>query len=194
MLKLCPPNILLSINKIFNATLDIGLIPSSWKLSKVIMIHKNNKPKDNFSSYRPISLISCISKLLEKIINNRLVDWTEQNKILPHCQSGFRKKKSCQDHIARFNQYITEGFNNKQHTGCVLFDLEKAFDKASHQGILHKLQKSHLPPSLFNWIQDFLTDRPYLISWNSQLKQIHNKKWSPTRQLHISHPLQHLFQ
>ncbi len=131
------------------------------------MIHKNNKPKDNFGSYRPISLISCISKLLEKIINNRLVHWTEQNNILPNCQSGFRKNKSCQDHIARFNQYITEGFNNKQYTGCVLFDLEKAFDKASHQGILHKLQKFHLPTSLFNWIQDFLTDRPYLTSWNS---------------------------
>ena len=62
-----------------------------------------------------------------------------------------KKNNSCQDHIARFDQYITDNFNKKQHTGCVMFDLEKAFDKASHQEIIHKLKKQ-TSPSLLNWI------------------------------------------
>lgn len=167
MLKLCPSNIMTTLTHLFDASRKLGIMPSNWKISKVIMIHKENKPKEDFSSYRPISLISCISKLLEKIMNNRLQNWAEKNDILPPCQSGFRKNKSCQDHIARFNQFITEGFNKKQHTGCVMFDLEKAFDKASHQGIIHKLKQTNLPSGLLNWIQDFLTDRSFHTSWNS---------------------------
>ena len=92
MLKLCPPNILSHLLQIFNASHKLGHLPNSWKFSKVIMIHKKNKPNDDFSSYRPISLISCISKWLEKIMNARLLNWAEANNILPPCQSGFRKK------------------------------------------------------------------------------------------------------
>ena len=174
MLKLLPQETLTSINRIFNASLHLGHLPQSWKISKVIMIHMTNKPKNDFSSYRPISLISCISKLLEKIINNRLITWAETNNILPACQSGFRKNNSCQDHIARFDQYISEHFNKKQHTGCVMFDLEKAFDKASHQGIIHKLKKANLPHSLLIWIQNFLTDRSFFVAWNSTHSRLYD--------------------
>jgi len=112
-------------------------------------------PKDSFSSYRPISLISCLSKCLEKIINSKLIFWAEQNSILPDCQAGFRKKNSCQDHILKLNQHITEGLNKQQITTCVMFDLEKAFDKASHAGILLKLKNYNLPLPLYNWIKGF---------------------------------------
>ena len=72
MIKLCPPNIMSFMVNLFKASLKQEHIPSNWKISKVIMIHKTNKPKESFSCYRPISLISCISNILEKIINNRL--------------------------------------------------------------------------------------------------------------------------
>jgi hypothetical protein len=78
------------------------------------MIHKKGKPKDQIKSFRPISLISCISKWMEKIINTRILVWAEQQNILPPCQSGFRKNKSCHDHIARLDQIVTEGFNKKK--------------------------------------------------------------------------------
>jgi hypothetical protein len=167
MLKLCPQNIKTRIQTIFNASLALGHLPAQWKKANIKMIHKNKKPKDNFNSYRPISLISCVSKWIEKIINSRILNWAETNNILPPCQSGFRKNKSCQDHIVRLDQLISEGFNKKQYTGCVLFDLEKAFDKASHQGILHKLQKANLPPLLLNWVKDFLTNRTFQVTWKS---------------------------
>ena len=104
------------------------------------MIHKKGKPKCDFTSYRPISLLNCMSKLLEKIINSKITKWAEENNIFPPEQSGFRAKRSCQDHILRLTQQITNGFNEKKFTGAVFFDLEKAFDMAPHAGILNKLE------------------------------------------------------
>ena len=103
MLKLCPPNVLKRIQTIFNVLLDLGYLPTAWKFSNVKMIHKRNKTKKHFNSYRPISLISCIRKLLEKIINTRILIWAETTSNLPPCQSGYRKNKSCQDHIVRLD-------------------------------------------------------------------------------------------
>ena len=95
------------------------------------MIHKPGKPKNEFTSYRPISLLICLAKLLEKIINKKISDWAEANSILPPEQSGFRAKRSCQDHILRLTQQITDCFNNpiaKEFTGAAFFYLEKAFN------------------------------------------------------------------
>jgi hypothetical protein len=167
MLKKSPPNILARLSEIFNASLNLSHLPPAWKKSKIKMIHKQKKPKDHFNSYRPISLISCISKLMEKLMNSRILSWAEENSVLPPCQSGFRKGRSCQDHIARLDQIITEGFNKKQLTGCVLFDLEKAFDKASHEGIIHRLTKFNLPSHLLDWVKSFLTDRTFHVTWRT---------------------------
>jgi hypothetical protein len=106
--------------------------------------------------------------------NAKLILWAEQNSILPDCQAGFRRKNSCQDHILRLNQHITEGFNKQQRTTCIMFDLEKAFDKASHAGILLKLNSYNLPRPLYNWIKDFLAKRTFNVTWNSANSRSHD--------------------
>lgn len=93
-------------------------------------------------------------------------NWAERLNILPPCQSGFRKHKSCHDHIARIDQIVTEAFNKRQRTGLVNFDLEKAFDKASHEGITITLVDFKCPSELLNWTIDFLTDRSFFVTWN----------------------------
>ena len=99
--------------------------------SKIKMIYKSSNPKTEINSFRPISLLSCITKWLEKIINKiikaRKKIWEEKNLLLPNTQSVFRKNRSCQDHILRFCQNITEGFNKREKTVAVFFDLEKSF-------------------------------------------------------------------
>ena len=99
--KNSPKSVLIRLFRLFNASLKIGYLPKEWKKSKIIMIHKKGKPPDKASSYRPISLIPCIAKLMEKIINNKLLTWLEKNKLLPPCQSGFRKSMSTHDHFLR---------------------------------------------------------------------------------------------
>ena len=166
ILKALPASTLTAIHNLFQATLKHSYIPKAWKSSKIIMILKKDKPAENVSSYRPISLINCISKWLEKIINTKLQNWVENNNILPHCQAGFRKNKSCQDQIFRLSQHITNGFNKKHLTGAIFFDLEKAFDKASHEGIIYRLKQHNLSNCLINWIKNFLLDRTYYVEYN----------------------------
>ena len=168
----CPDNIKSIILNIFQFSLKLGHIPKSWKAAKIIMIHKKGKPKNEFTSYRPISLLNCLSKLLEKMINFKITKWAESNNIFPPEQSGFRAKRSCQDHILRLTQQIINGFNDtddKRFTGAVFFDLEKAFDMAPHSGIINKLEKNKLHPCLINWVKSFLTDRSYQVKWENKL-------------------------
>ena len=175
-LKNCPVETLIYIFNIFEASLKLGYIPKQWKCSKITMIHKKGKPPNELQSYRPISLINCISKWLEKIVNNKLMNWAEQSNIFPPTQSGFRKNKSCHDQILRLNQSIINGFNKKMRTGAIFFDLEKAFDKASHTGILFKLHKANLNANMLNWIKNFLEDRTFYVAWNSKNSKIHQIK------------------
>ena len=69
-----PENIKEIILKIFQFSLKLGHIPKSWKAAKIIMIHKRGKPKQEFTSYRPVSLLNCLAKLLEKIINSKITN------------------------------------------------------------------------------------------------------------------------
>jgi hypothetical protein len=144
-------------------------VPNIWKKAKIIMILKKDKPPDEVSSYRPISLQNCIAKWLEKIINTKIQAWAEKEKVLPESQSGFRKKRSTQDHILRINQSIISGFNKKEITGAIFFDLEKAFDKTSHSGIIKKMKKHGLKTSFVNWIKSFLKSRTFQIFSNGSL-------------------------
>jgi len=164
VLKNCPENILASFCHIFNSSLKLGCIPKAWKSSKIVMIPKKGKDKTDLNSYRPISLLNCIGKWLEKIINSKLQFWLEANKVLPDAQSGFRKNKSTQDQILRLTQDIVHGFNNSERTAAIFFDLEKAFDKASHSGLLYKLKEKGLDATLWCWIKNFLDDRSFCVS------------------------------
>lgn len=113
---------------------------------------------------------------MEKIMNLRMRNWAEQQNILPPCQSGFSKQKSCHDHIARIDQLVTEAFNKKQRTGLVNFDLEKAFDKASHERIILTLKSFKCPSELLNWTTDFLSDRSFYLTWNGIKSKIYFTK------------------
>ena len=157
------------ILKLFNVLLELGHIPKKWKIAQIIMIPKKDKPPDLVTSYRPISLISFLSKCLEKIINSRLQKWLEENHLLPPTQSGFRRKKNTQDHILRLNQSIIQGFNKKQMTGSVFFDLEKAFDKTPHIGILNKINSLPMCPKIKKWIKSFLEGRMFQMKIKDKL-------------------------
>lgn len=114
------------ILEIINYSLKLGHMQKPWKYAKIIMIHEMGKPKQEFSSYRPIFLLN----------------WAIN--ILPPEQSDFSSKRSCQAHILRLTQPIINGFNDhhgNKLTGAGFFDLEKAFDEAPHFAILNNCWK-----------------------------------------------------
>ena len=152
--------------QIYNLSLQTGTIPDRWKLSKIKMVPKPKKPLAHASSYRPISLTSNIAKCLEKIILKRVTSSLETLGSISIYQSGFRSHHSTKDHILRLSQNIQNGFNKNQYTGSVMFDMEKAFDKVWHQGLLYKLNQIGLPSYIIHWIFMFITNRQFFVSAN----------------------------
>ena len=114
MLKELPLNFLAHVLKLCNISLKEGIFPENWKETIITMIPKPSKLASDPNSYRPISLISCLSKLVERIVAQRLLNFLEQNKILLPQQSGFRKGRRTTDNLVFMTQKISEAFNRKK--------------------------------------------------------------------------------
>ena len=106
-----------------------GNIPSSWCQSCGAYTKTRIRHKDttNPSNYRPVALTSCVCKIMERMINNRLVWYLERNKIITPAQSGFCKGWSTTDQLVRLESFVREAFIQKQHFTAIFIDLEKAY-------------------------------------------------------------------
>ena len=146
---------------VFNLSWTLHFFPSIWKTSSIISIHKMGKPLDFPASFLPISLISCVSKLFERIILSRLLFFLESNFMLSPCQSGFRPGRSTLDQILFLSQSISDGFN-KPRLGCrtifASIDFSKAVDSVWHPALFHKLISAGLPPCFARWTQSSISD------------------------------------
>ena len=97
MIKHLGPKAKKVLLEIFNKSWKSGQVPQSWREAHMVPIHKKGKDKTNTGSYRPISLTSCVGKLLERMINSRLIWHLESKKLLSKCQAGFRQDHSTED-------------------------------------------------------------------------------------------------
>ena len=117
---------------------ELGIFPKIFKTAEVIPICKSG-PKNLVHNYRPISLLPCLSKVLEKVIKNKLVSFLEKQKIFYDYQNGFREKRSV---LHALLDVITPGYDaieQYKFTALLLMDFRKAFDTVSHRILLHKL-------------------------------------------------------
>ena len=112
-----------------NRTWTTGTLPKLWKKATITPIPKEGKPGEHPSSYRPISLTSCVGKVAERLVNARLYWFLEQSKCIPMTQGGFRKGRQPMDQALRLIQTITNELQLRNHTVAVFFDLNQAYDK-----------------------------------------------------------------
>ena len=154
---------------IFNKLWEEGSFPNSWREAVVIPIPKPGKNHTDPSAYRPIALTNCICKLMEKMVNKRLVWWLEKNNKLSKYQCGFRKNRSTLDQLVRLETFIRNAFINKEHVVAVFFDLEKAFDTTWKYGILKDLYSLGLRGNLPTFIKNFLSNRSFQVKVGSEL-------------------------
>ena len=124
MLKHLPPNAVNTLLKTLNNIWFAGKFPPNLRTSTVIPIPKPAKDASDPNNYRPIALTSCLCKVMERMINNRLVWFLERNKLITPLQCGFRKQCSTSDHLVRLEYFIREAFIQRQHAVAVFFDLE----------------------------------------------------------------------
>ena len=163
IIKQLPFKIIITLTKIFNACLIKGYFPSEWKVAKVIPIPKPGKDHSRPINYRPISLLSSLSKIFEQIIINRLnLDDIRDE------QFGFRKNHSTVHQISRIAEHVTANFNMKKNTGMVLLDVEKAFDTVWHDGLIYKLIARNTEPYLIKIIKSYLKERKFAVSIQEQ--------------------------
>ena len=118
--------------ELFTSSIQLGYILAAWEIASLCMLLKPDKLYSLATSYRPISLISSIMKLLERVIEQRLHSHQEQIGFINKHQSRFRRAKSTDDHLFRLSQSIMESFNSGEHVVAAFLDIEKAFDNVWH--------------------------------------------------------------
>ena len=141
----------------FNLVYNVGCIPSEWKTSNVVPIHKKDD-KSDIKNYRPISLISLVVKVFERIMYEELLNRTE-NKIDPR-QHGFLKNKSCNTNLLSFTNSVALSLHDKVGVNVVYFDFAKAFVTVSHDLILNKLKNQYnIDGNLLKFFVNYLQGR-----------------------------------
>jgi Reverse transcriptase (RNA-dependent DNA polymerase)/Endonuclease-reverse transcriptase len=171
LLKNLPNSAIAWLTNIFNKCFSLSYWPKSFKIAKVIPILKAGKPPTDASSYRPISLLNATGKLLEKVLQKRLINFVEEKNLLPNFQFGFRRGHSTIHQAARIKQFIIRNKRNKKSTGMVLLDIEKAFDSIWHDGMIYKLIKLKIPSYLIRLIDSFIRDRQFNVHINQGVSE-----------------------
>ena len=132
------------------------------------MLLKPDKLPFLTTSYRPISLISSIMKLFERVIEQRLYSHLEQAGFINKHKSGFRRTKSTDDHLSRLSQFLMESFNRGEHVVAAFLDVEKPFDNVWHNGLRYKAFMLDLPIKMTRWLSDFLVGQVIQVNENGR--------------------------
>lgn len=154
------------LTRFLNDLLATKDIPREFRKTKVVVILKPNKPAEDPSSYRPISLLSVCYKLLERLIYNRIYEAIDSK--LPDEQAGFRRKRSCTDQILALTTHIEAGFEKKLKTGVALVDLSSAYDTVWKDGLLLKFIDAVPCSTLASLLNNMLSNRQIKVVMNGE--------------------------
>ena len=150
---------------IFLISFSTGQFPSVLKIAKVIPIHKKQSRVD-YTNYRPISLLSNIEKIIEKLMYKRLSNFLDINNLIYSLQFGFQPKYSTNHALINLTESIRQSLDEGSF-GCGIFvDLQKAFHTVHHKILLHKLKYYGIQGWYNDWLKSYLSDRKQFVSIN----------------------------
>ena len=144
--------------EVFNKSLSKGEFPTVMKLAEVVPLYKG---KEHYieTNYRPISLLTTISKILEKIVYQRVYCFLQSTGQIYENQYGFRANHSCEHAIGQVVGTIIKSLEKRQYSACILLDLSKAFDTIEHKILLQKLDTYGIRGNALSWFESYLTNR-----------------------------------
>ena len=130
--------------KLFNIIFETGTLPDSWLEGRIIPIYKNKGDRSTPENYRPITVLSCLSKVFTSVLNNRLTKFLDSTSGLNENQAGFRKGYSTIDHIFSLNTLLELHRAKKKKLYCAFIDFSKAFDSVWRIGLWRKLLANNI--------------------------------------------------
>ena len=139
------------------------------KVAEIIPLYKGRE-EDQVVNYRPVSLLMTISKILEKIIYNRVFKFLTKYNILYDSQYGFRSKHSCEDAILELIGRVLQSKNDDKYCAGIFLDLSKAFDTLDHHLLLQKMEKYGIRGLTLDWFKSYLSNRSILAKIESTIQ------------------------
>ena len=173
IIKNFPEKTITALIMIFNSCLEIGYFPNYWKAAKIKLVLKRDKPPTDPKSYRPISLLSTLGKLFEKVILSGLEGELRKIGFKNDIQSGFRKGRSAQENFVRLTDNVLDGFKERKCTIGIFLDVEGAFDKVWREGLMFKLYKLGLSNKTVRIVSSFVNERKIAVSEGEFLTDDH---------------------
>ena len=163
------------ITMIFNSSLRLGTFPDRWKIARITPIYKSGA-KDDTNNYRPISILSVLPKLFEKIAHDQLIDFLQSNKKLMQNQLAFRKLHSTITSLIGVSDHWYSNIDNIKANFALFLDLKKAFDTVDHEILISKLAKYEITGIENNCSRFYLTNRSQYCSIDGQVSDIMEKE------------------
>jgi hypothetical protein len=167
LLKESSSQIAQPLSDLLNKSFDLAQVPKIWKQANVCPIHKKND-RTSVSNYRPISLLSCVGKIQERIVYRCLYKYLMDNNLLTWKNSGFKELDSAINQLLFITNKIHLALEDGKEICMVFLDVSKAFDRVWHSGLLNKLRCMGVEGRLFDWLCNYLTDRQIRVVVNGQ--------------------------
>lgn len=158
LVKMTLPYIMPIIEHIFNFSLMNGIVPKNWKTALIMATPKVKHPS-MLQHYRPISILPTISKALERIVSEQILEFLTEKDLLDPCQFAYRRNSSTQTCMIRMLDDVRYAADCRKVTISILFNFSKAFDRVQHGILIEKLRKMGFSGSVLCWIISYLTDR-----------------------------------
>ena len=170
LIRECADLICMSSSKIFNCSLTTGVFPYDWKSAKVTPLFKQGSSNDR-NNYRPISVISAVAKVFERIIYDQIYAYLSEHDILSKSQSGFRSIHSTVTALLEATDSWAFDIDHGNVNVVVFLDLKKAFDTVDHTILLSELSAYGIQENAFNWFRSYLENRTQICSVSGSLSK-----------------------
>jgi hypothetical protein len=167
--KECADVLYKSLTLLFNKSLELGIVPTDWKLAKVVPIYKSGDTS-KVENYRPVSLLTTANKVLERCVHHHIYEITKLD--IHKNQHGFMSARSTTSQLLECYNNIYMNFDQNKQVDVAFLDFSKAFDSVPHELLIHKLTSLGFNNNLLKWFQNYLSGRTQQVTVNGTSSKV----------------------